>query len=150
MARKFISVLDEISIISWSSDLLGKGKSMCLCRFRSMSGTDEWLQRSGSKMRRSSGRTQDVSFLPRSSWNRWRSNSSGIFPRIFVIGYSSRDPKSFGEKEHQTRRLQEPDHLHVNVQRHWFVKKKEWWELFLESRESQRMRWNSRKDTGRF
>ena len=37
-------------------------------------------------------------------------------PRIFVIVYSSRDPKRLGEKEHQTRRVQGPDHLHVNVQ----------------------------------
>ena len=32
-------------------------------------------------------------------------NSSGIFSRIFVVGYSSREPKRFGQKEHQTRRV---------------------------------------------
>ena len=43
----------EISIISWSSDQMGKGKNMCLCIFRSMSATDEWQQWSDSKMWRS-------------------------------------------------------------------------------------------------
>ena len=39
------------------------------------------------------------------------------FPTIFVIADSSRDPKRLGEKDqHSTRRVQGPDHLHVNVQ----------------------------------
>ena len=37
-------------------------------------------------------------------------------PRIFVIISSSRDPERLGDKEHQARILQGPDHLHVNVQ----------------------------------
>ena len=39
-----------------------------------------------------------------------------IFTRIFIIVYSSRDPKRLGEKEHPARRVQGPDHLYVNVQ----------------------------------
>ena len=38
--------------------------------------------------------------------------------RIFVFVSSSRDPERLGDEEHQARRLQGPDHLHVNVQRH--------------------------------
>ena len=52
-----------------------------------------------------------------------RLNSSGHFPRIFVIISFSRDPERLGDKEHQARRLQGPDHLHVNVQRHCVWKK---------------------------
>ena len=59
MPGTFITFLDEISIISWSSDQMGKGKSMCLCWFRSMCWTDEGQPRSNVKMERSSGRTQD-------------------------------------------------------------------------------------------
>ena len=125
----FITVLDEISIISWSSDQMGEGKSVGLCRFRSMSGTDERQQRSESKIGRSSGRTQVVSVLPRSSGNRWRSNWIRVdnFPQGIVIGCSSRDPKRLDEKEHSTRRVQGPDHLHVNVQ--WHCMERKWWEL---------------------
>ena len=43
-------------------------------------------------------------------------NSSGQISRVFIIVYSSRDPKRLGGKEHSTRRVQVPDHLYVNVQ----------------------------------
>ena len=58
--------------------------------------------------------------------------------RIFIIVYSSEDPKKLGEKEHSARRVQGPDHLHANVQWHWV--EKEWWELCFECRESQELR----------
>ena len=38
------------------------------------------------------------------------------FTRFSVIVCSSRDPERLGDKEHQARRLQGLDHLHVNVQ----------------------------------
>ena len=52
--------------------------------------------------------------IRRWDWTENRLNSSGKFPRIFVIISSSRDPERLGDKEHQARRLQGPDHLHVN------------------------------------
>ena len=58
----------------FSHDQVGKGKSMCLCWFRSMCWADEGQSRSNRKMERSSGRTQVVFVLPRSSGHRWRSN----------------------------------------------------------------------------
>ena len=45
---------DQIRNVSWSSGQMGKGKSVCLCRFRSMYGTDELQQRYDSKKWRSS------------------------------------------------------------------------------------------------
>ena len=45
-----ISLMDEISIVSWTSDSVDRGKSMCLLRFRSMLGNDEWKQRCKHKM----------------------------------------------------------------------------------------------------
>ena len=52
------------------------------------------------------------------SGNRRRSDWIRVdnVPRIFVIVHSSRDPVRLGEREHPCRRLQGPDHLHVNVQ----------------------------------
>ena len=35
----FISLMDEINIVSWSSDQVGEGKSMCLRWFRSLRRT---------------------------------------------------------------------------------------------------------------
>ena len=101
------SVLANDLAIKWA-----KAKSMCLCWFRSMCGTDEREQRSNGKMGRSNGRTQDVSFLQRTMRNRWRSNWIWVeyFPRIFVIEDSSRDPTRFRNKEHQIWRF---------LQRHW-------------------------------
>ena len=58
-AWEFISFMGEISIVSWSSDPVDKSKSTWLLRFSFSCGTDEWKQRSDSKMRRSSGRIQD-------------------------------------------------------------------------------------------
>ena len=40
-------------------------------------------------------------------WNIFQAFSSCLF---------SRDPERLGEKEHPSRRVQGPDHLHVNVQ----------------------------------
>ena len=96
-------------------------------------------QRSNSKMGRSSGRTQDVSFLQRISRNRWRSNWVRVayFPRIFVVADSGKDQRRFEKKEHQTWRVHGPDHHHVNVQRHWLAKEREWWDLHLECTESE-------------
>ena len=54
-------------------------------------------------------------------------NSNGIFSQDFRHWL-------------QTRRVQGPDHLHVNVQWHWLVKKKERWKLYLECRKGQGLR----------
>ena len=37
-----LSLLDDISIVSWSSDPVDKSKSTCLLRFRTVSGENEW------------------------------------------------------------------------------------------------------------
>ena len=65
-------------------------------------------------------------------------NSSGKFLWIFVVITSSRDPERLGGKEHQARRLQRSNHLHVNVQ--WHYMEKEWRELYFECRRSQESR----------
>ena len=62
-----------------------------------------------------------MSLLTKNCWESMEKqvDSSGIFPIIFVISNSSRESKSFGEKEHKNikpLRVQGPDHLHVNVQ----------------------------------
>ena len=67
-----MTFLCDISRSQWSSGRVAKAK-VCLCLFRSMSGTGE-AQWSESKRRRSSGRTQVVFVLPRCSGCRWRSN----------------------------------------------------------------------------
>ena len=61
-----------------------------------------------------------------------------IFPYIFDIVYSSRNPERPGEQEHPTRGLRGPDHLRVNVQLHSVENR--WWELHLERSESQELR----------
>ena len=101
---KCISLIDEISIVSWSSDPVDKSKSTCLPRFRSMSGKDEWKQRCNYKMGRSSGRIQNVPFFYKNDGNRWRSNWIRVeyFPRIFLMADSSRDPEWFAKVEHRT------------------------------------------------
>ena len=48
--------MDEIGCVSWSSNHVGRSKSACLLWFPSMCETDEWTQRSNSKMGRPSGR----------------------------------------------------------------------------------------------
>ena len=108
--------MDEISLVSWSSDQVDKSKSTCPLRFSSMCGTCEWKQRSNKKMGRSSGRIQAVSFVQRTIRNRRRTDGIRVeyFPRIFVIADSSRDPSRFEKKEHRTWRVQGTDHLHVN------------------------------------
>ena len=125
------SEMSHDQAIKWT-----KSKSVCLLRFSSMCGTDEWKQRSNKKMRRSSGRIQDVSFLQSTIRNRWRSNWIRVeyFPRIFAIADSSRDPTRFDKKEHRTWGVHGPDHLRDNVQRHRLDKEKEWWNLHLERR----------------
>ena len=37
-AWELFSLMDEISVVSWSSDQVGRSQSVCLRRFRSMSG----------------------------------------------------------------------------------------------------------------
>ena len=141
-AWKFISLMDEISTVSWSSEQAGTSKGRCLLRFCSLRGTDEWKQRSNNKMGKLSGRTQDASFLQRTCRDRWGSNWIRVeyFPRIFVIEDSSRDPTRQRKKEHQTWRVHGPDRLHVNVQRHRLDNKRKWWELYFECRKSQELR----------
>ena len=125
MAGIFITFLREIDNSQWSSDQMGKGKSMCLCCFRSMCWTGEELSRSDRKVERSSGRTQVVFVSPRCSGVdgeafefEWK-----FFHRIFIIVYSSRNPARLGEKEHAARGVEGPDHLHINVQWHWVEKR---------------------------
>ena len=146
-AWKVISLMDEIGIVSWSSNQVGKSKSACPLRFRSMCGTDEWKQRSNSKMERSSGRTQDVSFLTK--------NIVGIdreaieFEWDIFPGFSSL--KILQEIQQDLCRVHGPDHLHVNVQRHRLDKKEEIVRFASRmQKKSGITRRDSCKDTGRF
>ena len=69
---------------------------------------------SGKVQRKDSG----CIFLTKKQWESMEKqlDSSAIFPRIFAISYPSRDPNRFGQKDNQTRRVQGPGHLHINVQ----------------------------------
>ena len=128
----FITIMDEINFGRWSSGQVGEGRSMCLRWFCSLSRTRNRYS--------SSNRRKMKTLEPRRGGTRRRPDWIRVdnFPRILVIVSSSRDPERLGDKEHQARRLQGPDHLHVNVQ--WHCVEKEWWELYFEYRRSQELR----------
>ena len=128
----FITIMDEINFGRWSSGQVGEGRSMCLRWFCSLSRTRNRYS--------SSNRRKMKTLEPRRGGTRRRPDWIRVdnFPRILVIVSSSRDPERLGDKEHQARRLQGLDHLHVNVQ--WHCVEKEWWELYFEYRRSQELR----------
>ena len=136
----FITIMDEINIGQSSSGQVCEGKSMYLRWFFCLCRTGERYFRSNRKMERSSWSSQEVFVVPRRSGTRRRTDWIRVdkFPRIFVIISSSRDPERLGDKEHQARRLQGPDHLHVKV--HWHCMERDWWELYFECRRGQELR----------
>ena len=108
---EFIFLMDEISIISWSSDQVDTSKSTCLLRFSSVCGTDEWKQRSNQKMGKSENSKMHPSYKEllgidgeaiEFGWN--------IFPRFSSLQIHPRDPTRFEKKEHQNWRVHGPDH----------------------------------------
>ena len=135
----FITVMDEINMGQWSSVQVGDCKSMCLRWFRSLCRTGERYFRSNRKVERPSWRSHEVFVLPRCSGT-WRRTDS-------IRVEKSQDFRTY-HREHQARRLQGPDHLHVNVQRHWV--EKEWWKMCFECRRCQEITpWNSCNRIGR-
>ena len=90
----FISILGKIGIVSCSSDQMGKGKSVCLRWFRSMSGTDEWhLRKHDGKVKWKDSR---CIFLTKNQWELMEKQFEirlKYFRRIFFLGHSSRDPR---------------------------------------------------------
>ena len=62
------SFMDEISIVSWSSDPVDKSKSTCSLRFRTVPGEDEWQQWCNYKMWRSNGRIQKCPLFTKNCW----------------------------------------------------------------------------------
>ena len=70
----YISVLDEISIVPWSSAPVDTSKSTCLLRLCTVFGEDVTSLRRNWKLGRSSGRILNVRLLWRVTGNRWRSN----------------------------------------------------------------------------
>ena len=91
---KYISLMDEIDIVSWSSDPLNKAKVRVFSD-SAVSGEDVISKRSSCKMGRSSGVNLDVRFFwellgideeaIESEWN--------VFSRICIIADFSEDPK---------------------------------------------------------
>ena len=145
--------MDEISIVSRSSDPVDKSKSACLLRFSSMCGTDEWKQRSNNKIGRSSGRIQNVPLLQVIAGNRWRKNWTRVeyFPRIFVIADSSENPGWFARAEHKTRRILQTGSSSCQCSTTSIGQEKEMMEFaFRIWKKSRNTRRDSRKDTGRF
>ena len=134
---QYISLMEEISIVSWSSDSMDKCRSTCPLRLRTVPGKDERKQRCNYKMGRSSGRIQNVPLE-----NCWRSSWIRVeyFPRIYVIADSSEDPGWLARTEHRAWNIHRSDHLHVNVQRHRLEKERKWWNLYFEFRKSQGVR----------
>ena len=152
--RKFwkcISLMEEISIVSWSSDRVDRSKSTCLLRFRSILRNMKGKQRCNYKME---GQVGDFTMSPltKNWWASMRSNwiRVELFPRIFVIADSSRDPEWFATLEHRIGEVHRPDHLHVNVQRHRLDRERIRWNLYSEVKKSRNTRRDSRRDTGRF
>ena len=129
--------MEEISIVSWSSDSMDKCRSNCPLRLRTVPGKDERKRRCNYKMGRSSGRIQNVPVE-----NCWRSSWIRVehFPRIYVIADSSEDPGWLARTEHRAWNIHRSDHLHVNVRRHRLEKERKWWNLYFEFRKSQGVR----------
>ena len=102
-----------------SHNPVGKSKSACLLRFRSMPGTER-KRGCNWKMERSSGRIQNCPLLTKNHLESTEKqlNSSGRFSLDFRIDDSPRDPTWLRKKEHQIWRVHGPNHLQVNVQRH--------------------------------
>ena len=81
---------------------------LCVGQVKDISGaTERW---------KGQCRSQEIFVVPRRSRTRRRTGTIRVenFPRISFL----RDPERLGDEEHQAGRLQGPDHLHVNVQRH--------------------------------
>ena len=89
----FISLMDEISIVSWSSDQVGEGKSMCLRWFRS-------LRRTRTKMQLDS--TEN------------RLNSSGHISQDFRHYLFFARSRTTWRQRTSSQKLQGPNNLHVN------------------------------------
>ena len=118
------------------------GRKQKVCWFRSMCWTDE-----GQKDGKIKWKDSSCICLTKTQWELTEKqlNSSGKFPLMFIIVYSSRDPERLGEKEHPARGVQRQDHLHVNVQWHWVEND----ENCISNAEKSRItRWTSRKDVG--
>ena len=131
----FITFLGEIGMSQWSSDQVGEGKSMCLCRFRSVCRTDERQSKTIKKWnekvkRKDSGciRLTKMQWVLMEKQLNSREKISQNFHHCLI----------FKKKEHPARRVQWPDHLHVNVQWRWV--ENEWWEMYFECRNSQELR----------
>ena len=149
MLGVFITYLGEIGVTQWSSDQMREGNSMCLRWLRSMCWTEERHSRSSRKMEKTGGRTQVVLVLPRCNGYRWRSNwiRVEIFPRIFIIVCSWKNPTRLGEAEDRARGVHRPDHLHVNVQ--WTLYGTRMMRtVFRMPKKSRITQWDSQKDIG--
>ena len=130
------SILDEISLVSWSSDPVDKGKKYVSTWIPNCAWT-KWMT---AKMQIQDGKVKWKNskchlFLQSIAGNRWRSNWIRVeySPRIFVIAeILQKNPGCSARAEHQTRRIYSLDHLHVNVQRHRLDKTRKWCNLYFE------------------
>ena len=138
MAGKFISSLDEMSIISWSSDQMGKSKSVRLCKFRSMSWTDEWQQRSD---RRWEGQVEELKMYPsyqeavgidgepiELEWN--------IFPGFSSLWICQRIQEDLKRKKIKPEEFMD-EIIFISMFNDIDWSEREWWNLHLEHRKSQ-------------
>ena len=109
--------------IARSSDQMGIGKSVCrLCGFLSLFGTDEWKQSSHGKMGRSSGRIQDVSFLPK---NRGICSQDFRHRRFFKRSTKIQAERTSKPKSSKTRSSSSQCSMTLIGQ------KREWWGVYL-------------------
>ena len=145
------SLMDEIYVVSWSSDQVDKSNSICLFRLRSMPGEDVGSFRSKPKMGRPSSRFSIIRFLRRVAGNRWRNNLVRLkySPRTYIIADSSKDPEWFAKTEYWTRKIWASYHLQFHVQWHWSDSEGNSENCISNQAKSRCTRRGSRKDIGR-
>ena len=137
--RKHRSIMDEIYIVSWSSDQVGESKSTCLLRFCFVLGKISRSFRSKSNMGRPSGLNSIEYFLRRITGHRWRTNWIRVeyFPRIYLMADCPEDPERSTRTTYWARTVRRSDHLHARVQRHRLDDESKWRKLYFEFRKSQ-------------
>ena len=139
--------MDEIDIVSWSSDPVDTSKITCILRFPSVLGEDVGPKRCNYNMGRSSGRNSNVSY--KHCCDRWRSSWIRVdYFGIFAIAESSRDTEWYAKTKHGK--------FKIGIIFMWVFNdidrttKGNDEICFSNSEKSRNTRKSSRKDTGRF
>ena len=100
-----VSPLD-VYFASRPSNQVGESKSTRLLRF-TLSGKDVWSFRSECDMEKSIWRLPANQRFQRIIWNRWRTNWIRLvkFPRTWIIGDSSKDPRRSERSKNKARTI---------------------------------------------